>query len=288
MGRVLSITMATFLVLAAFAQAQERKPDERDIRDGYIVEVIGAGGKVAETIGAALTPEEADKLESDWNAQRPGNVAMIRIRQGKVEVPRPAPSQPSGVAGGIKGSNIVVPVPKIVDPGATKRAEPKVPSLAGSSGTGTIGESKVAIQFTGEGEQGEFVVSSELEGKGKWRQLGPFVQMDTDLEKYAGKIDGDKITGTRRLIKSGRKDQWAITLVKAINSKVKLSQQRRKMALAELRGQLNMFTRTKKPMCEWSSRTTDNLFTQCVGLPITHGNTKVPGHHLANPSPQLK
>ena len=115
-------------------------------------------------------------------------------------------------ATGLEGSTITKPVLTFVDPGSLTKRAAKVPSLAGKKGTGTIGKSKVTIEFTGEGEKGEFVVSGDIEGKGKWKLLGPYLDMETEMAKFDGKLDGNKLGGKRKMKKGGEKDEWSIEL----------------------------------------------------------------------------
>lgn len=123
----------------------------------------------------------------------------------------PAPSGPV-VPDGPRGAPIKQPDLKFVDPGAMRKDDPKVPSLAGRTGTGTIGTATVTLTFTGDAAGGEFVVAGEMKGKGRWRQLGKHVLMETNRSAFAGALDGDTLAGTRRAKESGEKDGWSIRL----------------------------------------------------------------------------
>ena len=223
MIRILAFSLAVVVTLSTSAPAQERKPEERDVRKGYIVEVIGEGGKVVETVGAFLSSEDADKAEKQWNANHPTTLLLTRVREGDVEVKRQPPrtsrsSNPSAPAAGPKDSTIVMPSLKVVDPGSLKKGEVKVRSLAGKKGSGTIGKQKVTIEFTGEGGIGEFATTGNLKVKGTWRQLGKFVLMETEWMKCDGTLDGNKVTGTLRLKNGGEKDVWSVTLTEGADA----------------------------------------------------------------------
>ncbi len=215
MVRFLLASLMVLVTAASSAPPQGQDPDGKEVRKGWIAVVLGDDGKPKETIGAFLTLEESRAAERQWTARHPGTTMLTDSIEGDVEVKR-RPTSKAGPGGqpapssGTDGSAVVVPGPKFMDPGGAKRIEKRPPSLAGKRGTGTIGKSKVTIDFTGEGEKGEFVVGGELTGKGKWVRLGPFVQLETTLAKFEGRLDGDKLAGTRTMKQGGGKDAWSL------------------------------------------------------------------------------
>jgi hypothetical protein len=218
MRRTLIVALIALASMTMSVSSQERKPEERDIRPGYIVEIIGEGGRVVETVGAYLDEDEADEAIQKWNDNHPKSLLLTRKRKGDVEVKRPASSKKAKSSDSqsqtpsSKTSTIVMPALKSADPGPLKRGPAKAPPLSGKKGKGTIGKDNVTITFTGQGEKGEFVVSGDLDGKGRWVQLGPFVQMETGRATFEGKIDGNKIVGTRTMKEGGEKDKWSVLL----------------------------------------------------------------------------
>jgi hypothetical protein len=85
----------------------------------------------------------------------------------------------------------------------------KAPALAGKVGTGTIGNSKVTIKFGDKSD--EVVISGDVKGEGKFKQIGQGVLFETADARYRGKFDGKKATGVR-LAKEGTEQlvEWTI------------------------------------------------------------------------------
>jgi hypothetical protein len=206
-------------IVAASAFAQDTKPEDRDIRDGYVAEVVkgGGNGAVVETIGVYLSEDEADEAVRDWDRKHPNSLLLTRVRKTKVQVNRRPPAKQaapnrSSDSTGSAGTTIRPLAPKWIDVGPRDPGKKTAPSLAGKKMKGTIGGYKVTITFTGEDNKGDFTVSGDLEGSGKWVQLGQFVQMETGKARFEGKIDGNIVSGTRTMKDGGDKDKWNVTL----------------------------------------------------------------------------
>jgi hypothetical protein len=195
------------------------KPVDSQTVTMWVSELATANPDVWEELGKFSSYQEALDCSTKWSKAHPMSNRLTREREIKVRITpsrpgttvQPLQVSPSAVKPGI---GIVKPDLKSADPGAKKTTGANVPSLAGKQGTGAIGTSKVTIEFTGESEKGEFTVSGELQGRGNWVQLGPFVQMETGLAKFEGKLYGNKIIGSRTIKASGSKDDWNIDIVK--------------------------------------------------------------------------
>jgi len=71
-------------------------------------------------------------------------------------------------------------------------------SVAGKEAEGKVGTSKVKVVYEGNGENGKLSISGEMNEQGKWRQLGQFLQIETENARYVGKIEGSTISGSRK------------------------------------------------------------------------------------------
>ncbi len=213
----------------SFAQESTKKPpkppDEERVTV-YFAVVTGDGTVEGATRpidvgGPFWTKAEAAERCKKWQEDNPESnrlalpaertIAARDNRSNGAKNPN-RPDQPPALTGP-KGSKIGMPDLKVVDPGSIK-GRTVAASLAGKKGTGTFGRSKVTIEFVGKGEKGEFIVSGDMTGKGKWTQLGPFVQLEGLESSFVGKIDGDMIGGRRTVKKSGVKEEWSVKLAK--------------------------------------------------------------------------
>lgn len=214
-GLIFTLLMTTVFCLQGFAQ-EEDKPEEIEVTRYTVyfsnfAEQEAIAGTDFETKGEADKAAESMRSLRDLDGKKLYFNVEVRPEKFVQTVTRPSRAK-TRPATGLEGSPITKPVLTFVDPGSLTKRAAKVPSLAGKKGTGTIGKSKVTIEFTGEGEKGEFVISGDLEGKGKWVQLGPFVQLETGMAKFDGKLDGDKLGGNRKMKEGGEKDEWSIKL----------------------------------------------------------------------------
>ncbi len=172
-----------------------------------------------EVVDGATTEDEASQKLAKWNkTTKSSDPFFYETKRNPDFTGNSRPTLPAQVPQSATKPTVIAapPVIKTVDPGDIKLSG-KVKPLAGMTGTGTIGDSKVTVEFSGEGEKGEFVVTGELEGKGKWVQLGPFVTMETARAKLEGKLDGDMLKGSRTLKGGGAKDEWSLSLFNRVN-----------------------------------------------------------------------
>jgi hypothetical protein len=202
--------------LGAGQEKDKPKPDDPRTVTKWVSEVQKPGfdNNDWEELGKYDTYDEAVARSTKWSKEHPGSLRLCREREIKVRL---APPDPGSKTPGLvensspKSGGITKPNLPTVDPGAMKLGGSKVASVAGKTGTGTIGTSKVSIKFTGKDGKGKFVVSGELEGEGEWQQDGSGVVMETALSKFRGAIRGDKLTGVRFTKKAGEDGKNALT-----------------------------------------------------------------------------
>jgi hypothetical protein len=203
---------------------QEReKPKPHDSRTvtKWVSEVQkpGLDNNDWEELGRFDTYDEAVARSTKWSKEHPDSLRLCREREITVRLalPDPGSKAPRTESSGPRGGVITNPGLKTVDPGAMKLGGSKVAPVAGKTGTGTIGTSKVSIKFTGKDGKGKFVVSGELEGEGEWQQDGTGLVMETALSKFRGVLRGDKLVGVRFTKKPGEDGknaltEWSLTL----------------------------------------------------------------------------
>lgn len=196
--------------LAGFSQ-------EREIVDGFIVDVIDLDLKVVEVIGTYLDYNEAVKAQVRWDEGNKKLSLESRMREGKVEVTRrkqnkSGRSEPEVQNNGPNGGTIKAPDLKWVDIPEANTNGKEFQSLSGKKGKGKIGQYNAAISFAKGDGKGEYTVDGEIKGKGRWVQLGPYVQMESETSKYEGKIEGSRIVGSRTIKESGTKEDWFFDL----------------------------------------------------------------------------
>jgi hypothetical protein len=98
----------------------------------------------------------------------------------------------------------------------SRRAE--AGTVAGRTFEGKIGAQRVVIRFAA---TGEFVVSGELQGTGRWTQDGSSLLLETTLAKYRGQIEGDRISGLRFLIDGSQPiGAWSVALSTAAEAEL--------------------------------------------------------------------
>jgi hypothetical protein len=123
-----------------------------------------------------------------------------RVRNLSNPTPKPRPEQPP-----LSG-------PKSPLPTTPPKSDRDTNSVSGRQGKGKLGTANVTLDFF---KGGDFAVSGELEGFGKWTQTGNAVTMETSISKFQGVIDGNKAKGKRvRRSENGEvtTDEWSIDL----------------------------------------------------------------------------
>lgn len=227
---LLVLLLSAAMMTAAAQEPESSKNDERFI---YKYVVKGHSQQDPNDRELSLRYDAKTDAEKDLEERKYSNYNRngllygstdkpLNMRVVTLQIPRDSPSEarelPPELPSFGKGKRIEIEGPKALDPGQPKKGEAKVPSLAGKKGVGFFGKHSVSVEFTGEGEKGEFVVSVEgkVVGRGKWIQLGPFVRMETDNWDYEGKLAGDKLAGTRKPKPKAKvdagKEKWWIDL----------------------------------------------------------------------------
>lgn len=99
---------------------------------------------------------------------------------------------------------------KSADPGPMKKTESAALSIVGKEAKGTIGKYSVTFRFM---KKGKLIISGEMQGEGKWEQLGDNLYLTTERATYRGTIVGNSISGRRFSREDSQTlDQWAATL----------------------------------------------------------------------------
>lgn len=163
--------------------------------------------------------ERADQLNKD---EKEWTRWMYKAREARKDDPKPAAAAENTVKP--KDGLIVRPELKRVELGPM--AGGKAPSVAGKTGTGTIGTAKVTITFTGKDGKGKFVVSGDLTGEGEWEQDGVAVTMETALSKFRGVMRDKQLAGVRFTKKQGEDGknaltEWRVTLTETPTGEAK-------------------------------------------------------------------
>lgn len=202
---------------ASGSNAQHEKKDEKKARPEaeagaqwrtvtkWIAErPVGPDGY--EKIGEYDTYAEAEAACKNWSDAHPEVLRLTRTREVKMRVrdlPRPT-QKPKPEDPPLSGRKS--PLPKA--PGAKDNPN----SVAGRKGKGKIADSNVTFTFA---KDGTFTVTGDLEGSGKWTQTGKAVTMETQISKFQGVAEDNKIRGVRvRRSDNGKilKDDWSVQL----------------------------------------------------------------------------
>jgi hypothetical protein len=140
---------------------------------------------------------------------KPLNMRVVTLRISKTSPSDSKEVAPEAPTPG-RGKPIEIPRPKSVDVGPMKKG--KSP-LAGKTGVGRIGNSKVTMKFQ---ENNELVISGELEGKGRWTATDSAVYLETQLATFRGTIDKEKVSGLRFMRGSDGSNvtEWSVDLQK--------------------------------------------------------------------------
>jgi hypothetical protein len=101
---------------------------------------------------------------------------------------------------------------------AYRSRQAEASAVAGRTFEGRIGPQRVVIRFAA---SGEFVVSGELQGTGRWTQDGSGLLMETAIAKYRGQIDGDRISGLRFLFDGSQPiGEWSVAVSTAAEAEL--------------------------------------------------------------------
>jgi hypothetical protein len=217
--------IATVLVATSgWVAAQDRKPLDEvpgekktavfEEQDWYVA--TASGGVSERKIELYAGPskmaaqEACDKWEQANKATKPNwitNVSdpiKVRVPVRRTTTPRDKPS-------------VQFQDPKFVDPGSTKKAAKRAPSLKGKKVEGLVGQSIVTFEF---GQGNQLVISGERKGEGTWRQDDSVLRMETAVSSFWGQVDQAGGAGIR-FPKSDRDktaknpfDQWSFRFEK--------------------------------------------------------------------------
>ena len=220
---VILLTAVMAAGVGGSAYAQEKPKDDPKLTEtgpyvvtkGKIADILGKDDKV---IRRFPTTEKAQAFAKEMNEKEPKDSPFTYNSYRKEpEQDAPKATGPDLIENtGPKGKIITKPDLKTVDPGAMKLGG-KAKPVAGKTGTGTIGKSKVTITFTGKDGKGKFTVGGDLTGEGEWKQDGAGVVFETRLSRFVGNIEGDKLKGQRFTKKPGEDGgnamtEWSVTL----------------------------------------------------------------------------
>ncbi len=210
-----------FFAAAAFAQdrsgtrdAVPQQPNYSGQRNWLVIKgsLQDFTGKSDSILADFSAEHEAQAYAQKLNEQEKDWTRWTYTYRMRTQDERTASSAAEGTR---RGDPIEIPKLKFVDIVPQKTDQKTVFSLKGKSGQGQIGKAKVTFAFNSDGT---LRIRGELEGDGKWEQVGSGVSMRTALSTFRGRIDGDKVSGLR-FVKDNSEPltEWSVS-VKQPNS----------------------------------------------------------------------
>lgn len=202
------------VIFCSTIQAQQKEGEPRyRIVNGYAVHGYADGREIGynwyETEDEAIDAKaKMEKVETTTGKYY--DKVEIKPETRRIPIQRPEKStQPPIDPPPAKGTKIEIKRPIFVDPGSPTKGKGSV--LAGKRGTGKIGDFNATIEF---GQDGQFTISGEIQGKGKWSETDTGgVYMETERSTFRGNIKGNTVSGLWFTKDNSRPlTEWSITL----------------------------------------------------------------------------